>query len=153
MAMVPELQGEPVEILLVEDNQDHAELIVRTLADHQVANRITHVSDGETALDYLYRRGVYTDEIDSPRPHLILLDLRLPKMSGMEILKRIKTDSGLLSIPVVILTTSEADIDINRSLENHANSYLVKPVDFEKFQELIQLLGFYWLVWSRQSTA
>ena len=153
MAKEPDLQGEPIEILLVEDNQDHAELIVRTLAAHQVANRITHVSDGETALDYLYRRGEYTDDKNSPRPHLILLDLRLPRIDGIEVLTQIKTSPGLLSIPVVILTSSQADIDISRSLENQANSYLVKPVDFEKFQELMQLLGFYWLVWNRQPAA
>ena len=144
-----DLQGVPLEILLVEDNQDHAELIMRNLVDHQVANRITHLSDGEAALDFLFRRGEYIDETISPRPHLILLDLRLPRVDGLEVLNQIKTDSILRRIPVVILTTSENESDLTRSLDNHANSYLVKPVEFEQFQQLMVQLGFYWLAWNR----
>jgi CheY-like chemotaxis protein len=133
----------------VEDEPAHAELIIRGIETNGVANRINHVLDGEAALDYLFRRGEYADPEKSPTPHLILLDLRLPKVDGLEVLRAIKADEGLRRIPVVVLTTSEAESDVTRAYENHANSYLVKPVDFEKFGKLMGDLGFYWLVWNR----
>ena len=102
------LEGEALTILLVEDNVDHADLIVRSLEDHRVANKIHHVNDGEKALDYLFRRGNYEEPAKSPRPHVVLLDLRLPKIDGLEVLREIKTSEELLKIPVVVLTTSEA---------------------------------------------
>ena len=145
----PEMQGEPLEIMLVEDHPDHAELVMRSLEDRRVANRITHVSDGEAALDYLFRRQEYADPESSPRPHLILLDLRLPRVDGLQVLTEIKADDGLRNIPVVVLTTSEAESDITRAYDTQANSYVVKPVDFDRFRDLIQDLGFYWLVWNR----
>ncbi len=145
----PEMNGEAVVILLVEDDPDHAELITRSLEDNLVAHRIHHVLDGEAALDYLFRRGVYADAEKSPRPHLILLDLRLPKIDGQEVLREIKADAELRRIPVVILTTSEAESDIARAYGNHANSYLVKPVEFAKFGQMMGDLGFYWLVWNQ----
>jgi CheY-like chemotaxis protein len=143
------MEGEPLVILLVEDNPDHTELIVRSLQDHRVANRIYHVPDGEAALDYLFRRGEYEDPEKSPRPHVILLDLRLPKVDGQEVLQAIKTTERLRRIPVVIVTTSEAERDVARAYDSHANSYLVKPVDFDKFTQLMDDLGFYWLGWNR----
>lgn len=149
MIREPEFQGEALEILLVEDDQDHAELVFRGLEDHLVANRITHVLDGEAALDYVFRRGEYTDAEKSPRPHLILLDLRLPKVDGLEVLKEIKADQDLLRIPVVVLTSSEFEDDIARAYDNHANSYLVKPVGFDAFRQLMRNLGFYWLAWNQ----
>ena len=142
------IKGNPLTILLVEDNPDHAELIFRSLKDHRVANKIYHVIDGETALDYLFRRGDYAAAGKSPRPHLILLDLRLPKIDGLEVLKKIKISRKLRMIPVVILTTSEAERDVARAYEYHANSYLVKPVDFGNFSQLMIDLGFYWLAWN-----
>lgn len=143
------MEGEPLVILLVEDNPDHTELIVRSLQDHRVANRIYHVPDGEAALDYLFRRGEYEDPEKSPRPHVILLDLRLPKVDGQEVLQAIKTTERLRRIPVVIVTTSEAERDVAQAYDSHANSYLVKPVDFDKFTQLMDDLGFYWLGWNR----
>jgi CheY-like chemotaxis protein len=140
--------GESVVILLIEDNPAHAELIMRNFEAHRIANRLVHVTDGEAALDYLFRRGAYADPAQSPRPHLILLDLRLPRIDGLEVLKAIKTSQALRPIPVVILTTSEAEQDVVRAYQHYANSYLVKPVDFEKFTELMRELGFYWLVWN-----
>jgi len=143
------MQGDALQILLVEDDPDHAELVIRSLEDNLVANRITHVWDGEAALDYLFRRAEYAEAEKSPRPQLILLDLRLPKIDGLEVLTEIKADQVLRRIPVVILTTSEADTDIARVYDNHANSYLVKLVDFDKFRQLMWDLGFYWLVCNR----
>ena len=142
------IDGEPLSILLVEDNPDHAELVMRGFEDNRVANTIYHVSDGEAALDFLLHRGLYSDEENAPSPHLILLDLRLPKVDGLEVLKEIKTNEKLHSIPVVVLTTSEAERDVARAYEYHANSYLVKPVDFDKFTKLMRDMGFYWLGWN-----
>jgi CheY-like chemotaxis protein len=143
-----ELTGEPLHILLVEDNEDHAELVIRGLRDQQVANTIHHVSDGEKALDYLFNRGVYADITVNPRPNLVLLDLRLPRVDGLDVLKTIKTTPDLLRIPVVILTSSEAENDIIQSYNYHANSYIVKPLDFKTFTRLMKELGFYWLGWN-----
>ena len=142
------MNGEPVLVMLVEDNADHAELVMRTLADHRVANRIRHLLDGQAALDYLFNRGPYADPVENPRPHIILLDLRLPRVDGLEVLKRIKEAEDLRHIPVVVLTTSEADRDVARAYDHHVNSYLVKPVGYEEFSELMEDLGFYWLGWN-----
>ena len=144
-----QMQGEAVQILLVEDDPDHAELIIRGLQDNGVANRIHHVSDGETALDYLFQRGEYADAETSPRPHLVLLDLRLPKIDGLEVLREIKADEGLRRIPVVVLTSSAAESDIAGAGDNYVNSYLVKPVEFDEFRRMMRDLGFYWLVWNQ----
>ncbi len=142
------INGEPVTVLLVEDNEAHAELVMRSFEEHRIANKVYHVSDGEKALDYLFRRGDYADPEKSPLPHVILLDLRLPKVDGLEVLKEIKTSKELDKIPTVIFTTSNAEIDVARAYEYRANSYLVKPVDHEKFQQLLNDLGFYWLAWN-----
>lgn len=139
---------EPFVILLVEDNPAHAELVKRALEGHPVANRIIHLSDGEAALNFLSRRGAFADPEKSPRPHVVLLDLRLPRIDGLEVLREIRTSAELEKLPVVILTTSEAEIDAARAYEHHANSFLVKPLDFEKFVRLMGDLGFYWLKWN-----
>ncbi len=143
------MQGKPAEILLVEDDFDHAELITRILQDNQMVNQIHHVADGEAALDYLFQRGEYADPERSPRPHLILLDLRLPKIDGFEVLKQIKRDEELRRIPVVVLTSSEAESDITRAGDNYVNSYLVKPIVFDEFRRMLRDLRSYWLVWNR----
>jgi len=142
------MKGEPVLVMLVEDNPDHAELIMRTLADHRVANKIIHFADGQTALDYLFRRGEHANPRASPRPHVILLDLRLPKVDGLEVLRTIKESEELCVIPVVVLTTSEAERDVARAYNHHVNSYLVKPVGYGAFTDLMEDLGFYWLGWN-----
>ena len=142
------MKGEPLTILLVEDNLDHAKIVKRSLKDHQVANEIRHVVDGQDALDYLYRRGVYANPEKSPRPHVIFLDLRLPKVDGLSVLRKIKESEDLHRIPVVILSTSEAEQDVSQAYDFHANSYVVKPLDFKKFSMLMKDLGFYWLAWN-----
>jgi two-component system, response regulator len=143
-----ELTGEPLHILLVEDNEAHAELVIRGMRDQQVANKIHHVPDGEQALDYLFARGAFADPGTSPRPNLVLLDLRLPRVDGLEVLRTIKTTPSLLRIPVVVLTSSDAESDIAKSYDYHANSYVVKPLDFKTFTKLMKELGFYWLGWN-----
>jgi CheY-like chemotaxis protein len=142
------MKGEPLQILLVEDNPDHAELVRRSLADHHVANRVRHLTDGQAALDYLFRRGAFADPATSPRPHIILLDLRLPRIDGLDVLKAVKQDLDLYTIPVVVLTTSDAERDIAAAYRHYVNSYLVKPVGFNDFNKLMQDLGFYWLGWN-----
>lgn len=142
------MKGEPVFVMLVEDNIDHAELVIRTLENHRIANQIRHFADGQIALDYLLRRGEFENPESSPRPHLILLDLRLPRVDGLEVLRQIKEQDDLNKIPVIILTTSEAERDVAHAYDNHVNSYLVKPVGFEEFSNLMNDLGFYWLGWN-----
>lgn len=141
-------QQNPATILLVEDNSAHAELVTRSFQEHRVANRIFHVSDGEEALNYLFRRGTYADPVRSPRPCVVLLDLRLPKMSGLDVLQAIRQSPDLCSLPVIILTTSSAQEDMIAAYARHANSYVMKPVDFEKFSHLMRDLGVYWLGWN-----
>jgi len=142
------MNGEPIVILLVEDDPAHAEIVRRNFVDFRMANRLVHVADGQAALDYLYRRAEFSNPDHSPRPSLILLDLRLPKIDGLEVLKNIKSDPDLGRIPVVILTTSAAETDMVKAYDNHANSYLVKPVDLPQFVALMKALGYYWLAWN-----
>lgn len=137
---------EPIVILLAEDDPAHAEIVRRNMEASRIANRLEHVADGQVALDYLYRRGTYSDPFRSPRPGLILLDLRMPRVDGLEVLKTVKSDPDLARIPVVVLTTSAAESDVARAYDQNANSYLVKPVDFSKFASLMDALGYYWLV-------
>lgn len=143
--------GEFFHILLVEDNEAHAELVIRGLRDLQVTTRIHHVVDGEKALDYLFQRNEYTDRDMNPRPHLILLDLRLPRVDGLDVLKTAKSTPSLMRIPVVVLTSSDAENDITQSYDLHANSYLVKPLDFKQFTRLMKDIGSYWLSWNARS--
>jgi CheY-like chemotaxis protein len=143
------MSGEPLIILLVEDNLDHAELVKRNLEGAVVANHLVHVEDGEAALDYLFERGEYSDLKKYPRPNLVLLDLRLPKVQGLDVLREVKNDPKLRMIPVVILTTSDAERDIALAYECHANSYVTKPVDFSTFGRLLKDLGYYWLAWNK----
>lgn len=140
---------QPLEILLVEDNEDHAELVKRSFRDHRVANHITHILDGEQALAYLDKLLAKPDYNPSDLPQVVLLDLRLPKVDGLEVLKSIRNNEKLAKLPIVILTTSAAEIDVAKTYEEKANSYLVKPVDFDKFTELMDALGYYWLCWNR----
>ncbi len=137
-------------VLLVEDNPDHEELIRRAFADRRAPVALSVVRHGEEALDYLFRRGEYRDAARSPRPRLILLDLRLPRVDGLEVLGEVKSSPELQAIPTVILTTSESEHDIARACAQHANSYLVKPVEFDRFEELIGSLESYWLNLNRQ---
>lgn len=140
--------GEAVLILLVEDNDDHAELVMRQMSDHRIANTVTRLIDGQEALDYLFRKGEFKDPESSPRPHVIFLDLRLPKVDGLEVLKSMKEEDELRDIPVVVLTTSDGESDVAKAYLNHTNSYVVKPVDYKKFCALMNDLGFYWMSWN-----
>jgi DNA-binding response OmpR family regulator len=143
-----DVQDSLLTILLVEDNLPHAELVKRTLEAHQITHRLYHVRDGEAALAYLFRQGEYADRATSPRPHVVLLDLRLPKLNGLEVLKAIRAATDLHTMPVVVLTTSTAEQDVVHAYEYRVNSYLVKPVDYAQFSQLMHDLGFYWLNWN-----
>ena len=146
------MNGEPIVILLVEDDDGHAELVRRSFEDSKLANTLIRVADGQEALDYLYRKSGFSDPAKSPRPGLILLDLRMPRVDGLGVLKILKAEAGLKRIPVVIMTTSETEIDIAKAYDLHANSYLVKPMDFSKFTALMKTLDFYWLAWNRRQS-
>jgi len=137
--------SEPIVVLLVEDDEAHAEIVRRNLLANRLTNPLIHVSDGEAALDYLYRRNRFSNPTTSPRPGLVVLDLRLPKVDGLEVLRIIKADPKLLAIPVVILTTSNSEEDKQKAYAAHANSYLVKPVHFPQFKKLMESFGYYWL--------
>lgn len=142
------MNGDPLVVLFVEDDPAHAEIAMRNFAHSRLANRIIHVSDGQQALDYLFQTNGYADPETAPRPHLILLDLRLPKVDGLEVLERIRQNDDLRSIPVVVLTTSSAEVDVAKAYNFNVNSYLVKPLDFSKFAHLLETFGFYWLAWN-----
>ena len=142
------MKTDPIIVLLVEDDEAHAEIVRRNFKEFLLANHLNHVTDGEAALDYLFQRNGFSDPASSPRPDIVLLDLRLPKVDGLEVLKIIKSDSDLCLIPTVVLTTSAAETDRVRAYGYHANSYLVKPVDFAHFTELMEVFGYYWLAWN-----
>lgn len=127
--------------LLVEDDDDHAALVERNLRRGRVGNVVDRVSNGVDALAYLRRQGSF---VDRPRPDIVILDLKLPKLDGHEVLDTIKKDATLSSIPVIVLSTSDAEEDRVKSYQLHANSYLVKPLDFEQFRQLIYDLSYYW---------
>lgn len=136
-----------IEILLVEDDIIDAELATRELMKHNMANNLFHVKNGKEALDFIFATGKYTDSRDvSYPPKLVLLDIQMPKLNGIEVLKKIKSDSRTRSMPVVILTSSKESPDIQTCYDLGANSYIVKPVNFERFAEAIKNLGFYWLL-------
>ncbi|MBU1053115.1 MAG: response regulator [Proteobacteria bacterium] len=137
---------EPSSILLVEDEKAHAELTKRAIRKAGNVNRIIVAVDGEEALDYLYNRGKYADKVNNPTVGLILLDIKLPGIDGIEVLKQIKEDPKLKKIPVIMLTTSGREEDIGNSYDHYANSYLTKPVGFKEFEEKIMQLNSYWLL-------
>jgi CheY-like chemotaxis protein len=141
----------PCTILVVEDNDDHAELILRTFEAQNANACIRRLRDGEAALSYLHARGPYADREQHPAPDIVLLDLRLPKVDGLEVLRQIKESPELRPLPVVVLTTSEAEIDVARAYDHHANAYLVKPLGFVAFNDLLKDLGMFWLVWNKSS--
>ena len=136
-----------VEILLVEDNTTDAELTIRELKKHNMANNLIHLKDGEEALDFIFATGKYanTREIQYT-PKVVLLDIQMPKVNGIEVLEKIKTDPKTRSVPVVILTSSKENPDIQKCYDLGANSYIVKPVNFDGFAQAIKNLGFYWLL-------
>ena len=136
---------EVLDILLVEDNESHAELVIDCLTENHLARTIYHAGDGREALDYLFHQGRYCEVSSSPRPQVILLDLRLPKVDGLDVLKAVKGDAELHSIPVVVLSSSSNSNDVDAAYRLNANSYLTKPVSFQDFSSLLSSFGDYWL--------
>jgi two-component system, response regulator len=139
------MQLQPLEVLLVEDDPDDVELTLHTLEREHISNSVHVVRDGEEALDYIFCRGPYAER-ESTNPRLILLDLKLPKVDGLQVLREIKADPRTRSIPVVILTSSTEEKDLSTGYERGVNSYIQKPVDFGQFQKTIRETGFYWLL-------
>jgi CheY-like chemotaxis protein len=135
-----------VEVLLVEDNPNDAELTMRALKKNNLANRLFHVKDGAEAIDFLFSQGVYTDRRVRNGPKVVLLDLKLPKVDGIEVLRKIKSDDRTRLIPVVVMTSSREDRDLNECYKLGVNGYVVKPVEFEDFARAVSQLGFYWLL-------
>jgi CheY-like chemotaxis protein len=135
--------GRPVDILLVEDNPGDVMLVEETLDDSRIRNRLHVVSDGEQAMEFVRRQG---NHADAPRPDLILLDLNLPRKSGREVLREIKSDPDLKSIPVVVLTSSKSEEDVIKSYELHANAYISKPFDFQQFVKVMHAIEDFWFL-------
>jgi two-component system response regulator len=142
--------NQQVEIILVEDNPDDAALAIRALKKQNLANNIIHLEDGSEALDFIYGTGIYTGRDLQNMPKMILLDLKMPKVNGMEVLEKVKSDARTKMIPVVILTSSAEDPDIKKCYELGANSYIVKPVGFDNFAKTVNDLGMYWMILNKQ---
>ncbi len=140
------MDSNEIEILLVEDNPGDAEMTLDALQTHNLANKVKLLEDGEEALDYIFATGKYSGRKTTDTPKLILLDLKLPKVNGLEVLERIKSDTRTKQIPVVVLTSSFEQRDVIASYELGVNSYIVKPVDFPKFVEAVAHIGLYWLL-------
>lgn len=144
---------QPVFILLVEDNPADAELAIRALRRGRISNQIELLQDGAEALDFIFCRGEYANRLISDQPKIILLDLKLPKVGGLEVLRQLKSDPRTQMIPIVVLTSSAQDSDVIESYKLGVNSYIVKPVDFEQFNKAVEQLGFYWLLMNRSPLA
>jgi two-component system response regulator len=140
------VENSEVEILLIEDNIDDAEMTIHALRKNNFANKLIHVKDGEAALDFLFGTGKFIGKDINLKPRLILLDLKMPKVDGMEVLERVKLNNATKKIPVVILTSSKEDPDVSRCYELGANSYIVKPVEFDSFIKAVSELGMYWML-------
>lgn len=138
--------NQEVEILMAEDNEHDAELTIRALKKHHLANQLIHLTDGEQVLDFLFGKGLYHGRDINQLPKVMFLDLKMPRVNGMEVLEKVKTDPRTKKIPVVILTSSAEDPDIRKCYELGANSYIVKPVEFSNFSKTIADLGLYWMV-------
>lgn len=138
-----------VEILLVEDNAADAEMTIRALRKAHLSNKLIHLKDGVEALDFLFGNGAYSTRDVSQHPRVILLDIKMPKMDGIEVLRNIRANESTRTIPVVIMTSSNEDKDILASYELGVNSYVVKPVEFEEFVKAVGNLGLYWLLTNR----
>jgi two-component system, response regulator len=146
------MENKEIDILLIEDNENDAELAIRALQKNNVARNIIHLKDGEDALDFLFGNGQYTGRNTNNKPRVVLLDLKMPKISGLEVLEQIKSNELTKTIPVVMLTSSKEHPDVEKSYALGANSYIVKPVDYDNFSKVVNDLGIYWLILSQPST-
>lgn len=135
----------PIEVLLVEDNSADAELAIHALRRHHLANHILHVHDGQEALEFLRGEGSYSERDAHLTPKVVLLDLKLPRLDGLDVLRAMKTDPRMQEIPVVMLTSSREERDLEEAYRLGVNSYIVKPVEFDNFADAVSRLGFYWL--------
>lgn len=140
------MENNTVEILLIEDNMNDAELTIRALRKGNINNNLIHLKDGAEALEFLFGKGSFERRDTSSKPKVILLDLKMPKMDGLEVLTQIKANEDTKPIPVVVLTSSKEHPDIKRAYALGANSYIVKPVEFDDFSKVVTDLGFYWLL-------
>jgi two-component system response regulator len=143
------MENSAIEILLIEDNMNDAELTIRALHKNKIANNIIHLKDGVSALDFLFGNGEFENRNINNKPKIILLDLKMPKIDGLEVLKKIKADVLTKNIPVVVLTSSRENPDIEKAYSLGANSYIVKPVEFDGFSKAIAELGFYWILFNQ----
>jgi two-component system response regulator len=141
-----ETKHEHIEILLVEDNEEDAGLIIRSLRQHNLGNHLVHLQDGAQALDFIFARGAYAGRKINDTPRMLLLDLKMPKVGGVQVLQAIKGDDRTKLIPVIIMTSSREDKDIEECYRLGVNSYVVKPVEFENFARAVSELGMYWMV-------
>ncbi|MGZ7210039.1 MAG: response regulator [Methanobacterium sp.] len=140
------MKFDEIEVLLVEDNETDAELTIRALKKKNLANNLVWVKDGEEALEFIFATGRYSEREIQDLPKLVLLDLRMPKVDGMEVIRRIKADERTNKIPIVVLTSSKEDKDIVESYNLGVNSYVSKPVEFDEFTEAVSTLGLYWML-------
>lgn len=140
------LEEKIVEILLIEDNPNDAEMTIRALHQNRITNSLVHVKDGAEGLDFIFATGIYSNRNIDNQPKVILLDLKMPKVDGIEVLRAVKSNERTKTIPVVVLTSSKEDPDVRACYELGANSYIVKPVDHENFHNAITDLGLYWLI-------
>jgi len=143
------MENDEIEIILVEDNPNDAELTIRALKKSHFANKILHLKDGAEAIDFIFAEGAYAGRDTNHKPRAILLDLKMPKVDGIEVLRRLKADESTRAIPVVVLTSSNEDPDVATCYELGVNSYIVKPVGFENFIQAVSNLGLYWLLLNR----
>jgi two-component system, response regulator len=139
-----------IEILLVEDNASDAEMTILALKKNNLANKLLHVKDGAEALDFIFAEGKYADRSVENKPKVILLDLKMPKLNGIEVLQRIRDNERTKNIPVVVLTSSKEDPDIKKCYDLGVNSYVVKPVEFDDFQRAVSEVGLYWMIVNQQ---
>ena len=143
--------NEEIQILLVEDSLSDAEMTIDALKKNKLANQLLHVRDGAAALDFIFAEGEHADRQIKQKPKVILLDLKMPKVNGIEVLQKIRADERTKTIPVVVLTSSKEDPDIKKCYELGVNSYVVKPVEFDEFQKAISEVGLYWMIVNQQS--
>ncbi len=140
------MENSEVEILLIEDSVHDAEMTIRSLRKHNISNKVTHLRDGAEGLEFLFGTGFYAGRNVDNRPKVILLDLKMPKVDGLEVLRKVKSDARTKTIPVVVLTSSKEDPDVQACYQLGVNSYIVKPVGFENFSKAILDVGLYWMI-------